>query len=447
MLEKFFELNKNNTTPLKEIIAGITTFLSMSYIFFFQPALLSITGMDCDSVLVATVLGSAFATLIMALYARYPIALAPGMGINAFFVFTICSIPGVDWRIALGAVFISGMLFVLLSFVGFREKLIEAIPGCIKFAIPAGIGMFITLIGLEMGGIVVSHPATYIELTDDFSHPAVIICLIGLFSTMVLLTLKVNGGLLIGILISAICAYFIGVVEFNGFIDMPPSLDPTFLELDILGALRLDLIAVIFVLFLVDLFDTVGSLIGVTSRAGLMKNGKIERSKQALMADAAGTSLGALLGTSTITSYIESITGINVGGRTGLTAVVTAVFMLLMLFFAPLVSLIGQSVDGPNGSSLYPIIAPALIIVGSYMILSIQKINWQEYTESIPAFFTMVMMPFCYSITEGISFGFISYALLKTVSGKSKEVHWVVYLFAVIFILHYVYQSIQDWIF
>ena len=439
MLEKLFHLQESGTTVKREIVAGCTTFMTLSYIIFVQPAVLSAAGMDSGAVMAATCITSAFAMVLMALLANYPIALAPGMGHNFYFAFTVCLTLGVSWQNALGAVFVAGVLFILLFFVGLREKVMTILPVSLRNAIPAGIGLLIALVGLEWAGLIVDHPATYVTLGDLKSPPA-LLSLFGVIVIAILFALKVRGAILIGILASTIVGLITGMVKFQGFVDAPPSIAPTFLKLEIPNIfVRPEMIAIIFIFIFLDLFDTVGTLVGVGEQAGFMVDGKLPKARQALLSDAVATSTGALLGTSTVTSYIESASGISAGGRTGLTNIVTAILMLLALFFSPLIRMVGAGYPIGENTFLYPIVAPALIIVGSLMLKNVVSIDWDDVTESIPAFLTLLLMPLTISITEGIAFGFISYALLKLVTRQGKQVHWLIYLFAVLFVARYIW--------
>ncbi len=334
-LDRIFKLKDNRTSVRTELIGGVTTFMTMSYIIFLQPAILSSTGMDPGAVLVATCISAALATLLMGFFAKYPIALAPGMGLNVFFAITVCGTMGYSWQVALGAVFISGTLFLVLSAFKVWGRLVESIPDSLKHAIAVGIGLFIALIGLEYGGIVVDDPAAYVGIGDLTSKP-VLLVLLGVLVTSLLMTLKVRGAILIGIVFTAVAGIPLGIVKYQGIVSAPPSLMPTLFKLDIFGALNMGLITVIFILFLIDLFDTMGTLIGVSGQAGFLKDGKLPRANQAMFSDAVGTVSGALLGTSTVTSYIESATGIAQGAKTGLANVFTAGLFLVALFFSPL---------------------------------------------------------------------------------------------------------------
>ncbi len=437
MFEKFFKLQERGTSVTQEAIGGLTTFMTMAYIIFVQPAVLSAAGMDFGSVMVATCLSSALATLLMALLANYPIALAPAMGHNFFFVYTICLAMGVPWQTALGANFISGAAFIILAIFGLREMLVNAIPESLKQAIAVGIGLFIALIGFQWAGIVVYKPGTVLGL-GDLHSPPVLLALFGLLLITILYTLKVKGAIVLGILVTALIGVPTGIVTYYGVVSTPPSVAPTFFKLNVGAALTLSLLPTMFILFFLDLFDTVGTLIGVSQQAGFIKDGKLPRARKALLADAVGTLFGTIMGTSTVTSYIESSTGVASGARTGLANIVTALLFLIALLFYPLVKMIGGGY-ALNGSTLYPVTAPALIIVGTLMMCGVTKIKWQDATEAIPAFLTIVIMPYAYSITEGIAVGFIFYALLKLVTGKIREVHPILLVFAVLFILRYIF--------
>ena len=439
MLEKLFRLQESGTTVKREVVAGCTTFMTLSYIIFVQPAVLSAAGMDSDAVMAATCITSALAMVLMALLANYPIALAPGMGHNFYFTFTVCLTLGVSWQNALGAVFIAGVLFILLFFVGLREKVMTILPVSLRNAIPAGIGLLIALVGLEWAGLIVDHPATYVTLGDLKSPPA-LLSLFGIIVIAILFALNVRGAILIGILASTVVGLITGMVKFQGVVSAPPSIAPTFLQLQIPNILvDPKMISVIFIFIFLDLFDTVGTLVGVGQQGGFMVEGKLPKARQALLSDAVATSAGALLGTSTVTSYIESASGISAGGRTGLTNIVTAILMLLALFFNPLIKMVGAGYPIGENTLLYPIVAPALIIVGSLMLKNVISIDWDDMTEAIPAFLTLLLMPLTISITEGIAFGFISYALLKLVTGQGRQVHWLIYLFAVLFVARYIW--------
>ncbi len=432
MIQRIFRLRDNRTDLKTEIIAGITTFMTMSYIIFVQPAVLNKAGMDFGAVMVATCLSAAIGTFLMGFIANYPIALAPAMGHNFFFTFTVVLAMGIPWEVALGAVFISGFIFFFLSVAGFREKILEVIPESLKHSIAVGIGLLIAFIGLEWSGIVVDNPGTLVGL-GNLKSPPVLLSLSGLIITSILIVLRIRGAILFGLIITTLIGLFSGMVKYYGILSKPPSIMPIIFKLDIIGCFKLGLFTIIFVFFLLDLFDTIGTLIGVSEQAGFIKDGKLPRARQALLSDSLAIMIGGILGTSTVTCYIESATGVAEGGKTGLANIITGILFLFSLFVFPLVKMIG---GGYNG--LYPIIAPALIIVGSIMLSNVKNIIWDDYTESIPSFITLMIMPTTFSITEGISFGFISYSLLKLVSGRGKEVHFIVYFFSILFILKYI---------
>ena len=440
MLEKLFRLKENGTSIRREIVAGSTTFMTLSYIIFVQPTLLGHkdVGMDPGAVMVATCLASAGATFLMAFMTNYPVALAPGMGINAYFVFSVCIGLGVPWQDALGIVFISGMLFVLLSFVGLRAAVMNALPSSLHNAIAVGIGVFIAFIGLQMSGIIDAHSATFVTLGNIHSKP-VLISILGILIILTLMAHRVKGAILMGILATTILSLLLGIVQFNGIVSAPPSIAPTFLKLrfpDIFS--KVELIPIIFVFFSVDMFDSIGTLTATGHEADLLEDGKLSKGRQALLADAIGSVGGACLGTSTVTCYIESASGIAEGGRTGLTSIVTGLLMLLALFFTPLIEIVGSGYPVQGSSTLYPIIGPALIVVGGLMLKDLVNINWDDFTEAIPAALTVVMMPLTFSITEGIAFGFISISFLKIVTGRHKELNPLVHYFAVFFIARYI---------
>ena len=447
-LEQRFHLNEAGTTVRREVLAGATTFLTMSYIIFVNPVILGASGIDRGAVLVATCLTAFVCSFLIGLLANYPIAGAPGMGHNAFFAFTVCGVLGYTWQQALAAVFLSGLLFILLSTIRFREAIVDAIPASLKHAIGAGIGLLITLIGLEWGGFVQANPGTLLQL-GDLRSPAVLISGVG-FAIMALLSVRgIRGAILFGLLGSLLTAWLLGFTRFQGLLQLPPSLHPTLFQMDFVGLWQrsLGFLTVVFVFFLTDVFDTVGTLVGVGAQAGLLKDGRLPRAERALFGDAVATTLGGLLGTSTITAYIESAAGVSAGGRTGLTAMIAGLLMLLGLFLFPVVQMVSAPVEviwpvGPKASLAfvqYPIIAPALILVGSFMLSGIRSIAWEDLTEAIPAFLTLVLMPATFSITDGIAFGFIGYAGLKLLTGRGREVHWVVYLFAALFLIRYAF--------
>ncbi|MCI0485272.1 MAG: NCS2 family permease [Blastocatellia bacterium] len=448
MLKNLFKLKESGASLRTEAVAGVTTFATMAYIIFVQPAVLGTAGMDQGAVFTSTCLVTAFSTILMALMANYPVAVAPAMGHNFFFAYVVVIGMKVPWQVALGAVFVSGLIFIATASFRLREQIVAAVPESLKSSIAAGIGLLITLIGMEWAGLVRLDAATFVALGNLTSKPA-IVALTGLVATIVLMARKVNGAILIGILVAAIAGVLLGIVKNPGaVVSLPPSIAPTAFKLDVVGAISQGLIAVIFIFFFLDLFDTVGSLIGIAKQAGLMKDGKLPRAGRALLADAIGTTASALAGNTTMVSYIESASGVAAGGRTGVAALVTAGLFLVALFFSPLVGAIsgGYAVNetimigGQEAARtfvFYPITSPALIVVGSLMIRAVRDIDWDDFTESLPAFLTIVIMPFTFNITDGIAFGFISYALLKLVTGRVRECHWLIYLFAALFVLRY----------
>jgi AGZA family xanthine/uracil permease-like MFS transporter len=428
MLERLFDLRGHGTTVKTEVLAGITTFLTMAYIAFVNPSILSETGMDFGAVFVATCVAAAVGTLIMGLYANYPIALAPGMGLNAFFTYGVVLGMGYTWQVALGAVFLSGLIFLVLSVLPVREWIINAIPAGLKMAISAGIGLFLGIIALKNAGIVVDHPATLVTIGDVTAWPA-LLALLG-FAVMVALdNLRVPGAVIIGILGVTVIGVLLGVSEFQGIVDLPPDPSPTFLQLDLAGAFQIALISIVFTFLFVDLFDTAGTLIGVAHRAGLLdEQGRLPRLRQALMADSSASVIGAALGTSTTTSYIESASGIKAGGRTGLTAVVVAILFLLTLFFAPLAGTVPAYAT-----------APALLFVACLMARGLAEIDWEDATEYAPAVLTALAMPLTFSIADGIGLGFIAYALVKILAGRVSECSAAVLVIAAAFVLKFAF--------
>ncbi len=439
MLEKLFKLTENQTNIRTEVIAGITTFMTMAYIIFVQPSILSIAGMDFGAVMMATCLSAALATLLMGFYANYPIALAPAMGENFFYVYTVVLTMGISWQVALGAVFLSGVAFFVLTLFKIRELIIDAVPRSLKNAIAVGIGFFITFIGLVNAGIIERNPAGIVKLGNLQSLP-VLISIFGILVTIVLMVWRVKGAILIGIIATTLVSLPFGIVKYQGLVSAPPSLAPTFMQMDILGALQLGLVTVVTVFLFMAVFDAIGTLIGIGEQAGFLVNGRLPRANRALMSDALGTVVGASLGTSTVTAYIESAAGVEEGGRTGLANVITGVLFLLAIFFSPIVQMIGGGYQ-VGESLLFPVTSPALIIVGSLMARNITKIIWDDMTEAFPAFLTVVGMPLTYSIADGLAFGFISYPILKALSGKFREISWLVYLLGLIFLLRYAFIS------
>jgi AGZA family xanthine/uracil permease-like MFS transporter len=410
MLESFFKLKEHGTDVKTEVIAGFTTFLTMAYIVIVNPAILSITGMDFNAVFVATCLAAALGTAIMALVANYPIALAPGMGLNAYFTFTVVKGMGVPWEAALGAVFISGIVFLAVSLFKVREAIVNAIPQSLKFAISAGVGLFLAIIALKNAGVVVDHPATLLTM-GNMHDPKVLLAILGFFIIVALEYRKVHGSIIIGVLAVTALSIMLGLSSFEGIFAPVPSIEPTFMKMDLQGAMTAGLLGVIFVFFFVDLFDTTGTLVGVSHRAGLLdKDGKLPRLKRALMADSVAITAGAAMGTSSTTAYIESAAGTAVGGRTGLTALVVAILFLACLWISPLAKTVPAYAT-----------APALCYVAVLMTRGLAEINWDDLTESAPAVMTAVAMPFTFSIADGIAFGFISYAVIKILAGRFAD--------------------------
>jgi AGZA family xanthine/uracil permease-like MFS transporter len=428
MLERLFQLKAHNTTVRTEVLAGITTFLTMAYILFVNPNMLAETGMDHGAVFVATCLAAAIGSLVMGLLANYPIALAPGMGLNAFFTYTVVMTMGYSWQTALGAVFLSGAIFFLLSIFKIREWIINSIPLALRAGIAAGIGLFLAIIALKNAGIVVDHPATLVGLGDMSKGGALLACL-GFFVIAALAYRKVTGAVMIGILLVTGLSIALGLSELPGVISMPPSLMPTLLQLDIAGALDIGLISVIFAFLFVDLFDTSGTLVGVAQKADLLdKDGKMPRLGRALMADSTATMAGAALGTSTTTSYIESAAGISAGGRTGLTACVVAALFLLSLFFAPLA-----------GSVPAYATAPALLFVAVLMMSALAQIDWDDLTVAAPVVVAALAMPLTFSIANGIAFGFIAWTAVKVLSGRWRELNPAMWVLSALFIVKLAY--------
>ena len=424
MLEKLFQLKAHDTNVRTELLAGLTTFLTMAYILFVNPAILGETGMDKGAVFVATCLAAAIGSATMGLIANYPIALAPGMGLNAFFTYTVVLSMGHTWQVALGAVFLSACMFFLLSIFKIREWIINSIPLELRSAIAAGIGLFLAVIALQNAGIVVDNPATLIGL-GDLSQPAPLLAILGFILIVALEARKVTGAVMIGILSVTLLAIALGVTQFGGVLSMPPSLAPTFLQLDIMGALDIGLFSVIFAFLFVDLFDNSGTLIAVAKKAGLMrKDGYMPKMGRALIADSTAAMTGSLLGTSTTTSYIESAAGVAEGGRTGLTACVVALLFLLALFFAPLA-----------GSVPAFATAPALLFVAVLMTSGLAEIDWDDITVAAPVVVTALAMPLTFSIANGIAFGFIAWAAVKLLAGRWRELNPALAILAVLFVI------------
>ncbi|MBD9502818.1 NCS2 family permease [Pseudomonas sp. BGr12] len=424
MLEKLFQLKAHNTTVRTEILAGITTFLTMAYILFVNPSILGETGMDKGAIFVATCLAAAIGSAVMGLIANYPIALAPGMGLNAFFTYTVVLHMGHTWQVALGAVFLSACMFFIISIFRIREWIINSIPLALRSAIAAGIGLFLALIALKESGIVVANQATLVGM-GDLAKPAPLLAILGFILIVALEARRVTGAVMIGILVVTFISIAIGVSQFGGVVSMPPSLAPTFLQLDIKGALDIGLFSVIFAFLFVDLFDNSGTLIGVAKRAGLMgKDGHMPKMGRALIADSSAAMVGSLLGTSTTTSYIESAAGVSAGGRTGLTAIVVAVLFLLALFFAPLAG------NVPAFAT-----APALFFVAVLMASGLAEIDWDDLTVAAPVVVTALAMPLTFSIANGIAFGFITWTACKLLSGRFRELNPALVILSILFVI------------
>ncbi len=427
LLERLFKLSEHGTTVRTEILAGVTTFLTMCYIVIVNPGILSLTGMDFGAVFVATCVSAAIGCFIMGAFANYPIALAPGMGLNAYFTFAVVKGMGVPWQVALAAVFVSGLIFFAFSFLRIREMLVNALPMSLKMAIAAGIGLFLALIALKNAGLVIASDATLVKMADVYvlengvksPNWPVLLALLGFFLIVVLDYFRVRGAIIISILLVTALAAGMGLTEFTGVVSAIPSVAPTFMQMDFNRLFDGSMIAVIFVFFLVDLFDSTGTLVGVSHRAGLLQNGKLPRLKRALFADSTAIVAGAALGTSSITPYVESASGVAAGGRTGLTAVTVGVLMLVCLWFSPLAQAVPAFAT-----------APALLYIGIHMLKSTLEIDWEDMTEAAPAFLTIAFMPFTYSIADGIAMGFISYALIKLLCGRAKEVPVMVWIVA-----------------
>ena len=427
-IDSFFELKKHNSSVRVESIGGMTTFLAMVYITVVNPSILSEAGMDFGAVFVATCIAAAFGSIVMGLHANYPIAQAPGMGQNAFFTFSVVLGMGHSWQTALGAVFISGLIFVAMSLSPIREWLVNSIPRNLKLGMAAGIGLFLGFIALKNGGIVVDNPATLLGLGEIWSFEP-IVCILGFVTIAALSARRVAGAVIIGILFATILGWLSGKTEFVGIVAMPPSIAPVFLQLDIAGALQLSMVTAILSMLIVDVFDTAGTLVGVATRVNLVgEDGKLPRLRRALLSDSAATVVGALSGTSSTTSYIESAAGVEAGGRTGLTAVVCGLLFLACLFFAPL----AQSVPAYATAS-------ALLFVACLMARSLADIDWDDVTESAPAVVAAIAMPLSFSIAEGIGLGFITYVLIKIISGKARECSAASYIISLIFALKYIF--------
>jgi adenine/guanine/hypoxanthine permease len=431
LIERFFRLKENQATVRAEFLGGLTTFITMAYIVVVNPQILSKAGLPIDGVVFATCISAAAATLIMGLYANYPIALAPGMSLNAYFTYVVCLGMHVPWRTALGVIFFSGVVFLLLTVSRVREQIVNGIPNCLKHSTAGGIGMFIAFVGLRNANLIVANPATFVSLGTFSNHEAQMACL-GLAIMLVLMTRKITGAILIGVLVTTLIGILRGLSSWPAAIFSWPHPSSTWLQLDLRGALHLGLFEIIFVFLFVDLFDNVGTLVGVCEQGGFVKDGKIPRVGRALVSDAVGTIFGALTGTSTVTSYIESAAGVAAGAKTGLSNVVVAALFLASAFFAPLAAAI------PGYAT-----APALILVGALMTESIGRVEWSDFTEAIPAFVTLLVTPLAFSIATGLSLGLISYTLVKAAAGKFREVSPVLWILTLLFIFRYVYLAAE----
>lgn len=429
LLERFFKLKEHGSSVKNELIGGITTFATMAYIIFVNPSIMAASGMDAGAVFVATCIGAAIGSLLMGLFANWPVGLAPGMGLNAFFSFTVVGEMGYSWEVALGAVFISGILFVGMSFYKVREWIIESIPESLRYAMTAGVGLFLGLIGLKTAGIVVDNPATLVSL-GNFAEPNALLAAICFLIIAVLSERKVFGAVLIGIISVTLIGMGLGLVQYQGVFSAPPSIAPTFMAMDIQGALNISMVSVILAFLFVNMFDTAGTLMGVADRANLMnkETGKIEGLSKALKADSVASVAGACVGCPPVTSYVESASGVAAGGRTGLSAVFIALLFLAAIFLSPLAAMIPAYAT-----------AGALIYVAFIMMSSMQNINWREFTDATPAAITTLMMPLTFSIANGIALGFITYTVLKVATGKTKDVSISMYILTAVFVAKLVY--------
>jgi AGZA family xanthine/uracil permease-like MFS transporter len=429
LIDRYFHLAENQTTVRREFLGGLTTFLTMAYIVVVNPQILSQAGMPVEGVVFATCIASAAATLVMGMYANYPIALAPGMSLNAYFTYSVCLGMHVPWRTALGVIFFSGIFFLILTVTGIREQIVNGIPDCLKHSTAGGIGMFIAFVGLRNAKLVVANPVTFVSLGSFSNHEAQLAC-VGLAIMLVLMTRKISGAILIGIFATTLLGIFRGMASWPTAVFSVPHPSSTWLQLDLRGALHLGLLEIIFVFLFVDLFDNVGTLVGVCEQGGFVVNGKIPRVGRALVSDAVGTIFGSLTGTSTVTSYIESAAGVAAGARTGLSNVFVAGLFLLAAFCSPLAAAIPAYAT-----------APALILVGALMTESIARVEWGEFTEAIPAFVTLLATPLTFSIATGLSLGLISYTLVKVAAGKFREVSILIWILTALFILRYIYLA------
>ena len=431
MIAEFFKLHENGSTVRREVLGGLTTFVTMAYIVIVNPRILSEAGIPLEGVLFATCVSAATATFVMGLHANYPIALAPGMALNSYFTYSVVLGMGVPWRSALGLVFVSGVMFLLLTVTGVREQIINGIPPCIKQSVPAGIGLFIAYIGLRNANLVVSDVNTFVTI-GDFSDARVQTACFGILLTAILVRYRTSGAILLGILGTTCFAVLRGLTRWPSQILSMPDVSGTFLQLDLVGGIRLGLLEILFVFLFVDLFDSVGTILGVGEQAGLMKKGKLPRAGRALVADGVGTIFGSLTGTSTVTSYIESAAGVSAGARTGLSNMVVGVLFLAAMFFSPLVAAI------PSVA-----VAPALLLVGALMVRSIRAVNWSDFTEATPALVILLATPLTFSVATGLSLGLIVFSLVKLAGGKRREVSLLIWVLTFVFALRYVYLAIR----
>ena len=428
MLQKLFGFVPSSMTVKREVIAGITTFLTMAYILAVNPSILSDAGMDKGAVFTATVISSVLATLVMAMYAKLPFALAPGMGLNAFFAYTVVLTMGYSWQFALTAVFIEGIIFILLTLTGLRQKIVDSMPLVLRRAISPGIGFFIAFIGLKNAGIVSASPATFVTM-GNLHDPAVLLAAFGILLSAVLLIKKVTGALLIGILVTTVIGIPLGVTHFSSVLDVPPSIAPIVMKFEWLNVLSFDMAICVLTFLFIDMFDTIGTLLGVSHRAGMVdEKGNIPHLTEAFMADAIGTAAGAMLGTSTVTTYVESASGVNAGGRSGLTSFTTAICFVLALFLAPLFLAIPAQAT-----------APALVLVGVMMMTDVSKLHLGDFADAVPAFVCIALMPLTYSISDGILMGLITYVLLRIFAGRYRELKLGMIVLAVLFVLKYAF--------
>lgn len=437
MLERLFHIHEAGSTPQREMLGGLTTFLTMSYILVVNPIFLSTAGMPFEGAILATCIGAGFATLLMAFLANYPIALAPGMGLNAFFAYSICLGAGIPWPTALGLVFWAGVIFLLLTVTGARRAVVEAVPEVIRLAAAVGIGLFIAFIGLKQGGLVRADENTLVAL-GDLTSPAALLTLGGLLVTLVLVALKVRTAIFWGMAATLGAGLIAGVLDRPDAVFSLPGAGLPGLQIDLLGALTLEYVPLILVILFFDLFDTLGTLLGIAYEGGFLRDGRMPRIERALAADAVGTLAGSLAGTSNVTSYVESATGVAVGARTGLANVVTGLLLLSGLFITPLISVVGQGIDGQYN----PVTAPALIMVGVLMARAIRGIDWIDMTEATPAFFTALIMPLTYNISHGLAAGIIVFVAVKSAARRWSEVHWLMYALALVFLLRYAFLPV-----